>query len=212
VARARRPQGTGEEIANAVTHGLGVLAVLTGAPFLILAAVRHRSAWDVVGSSIFIASMLTLYLSSTLYHALTRPGAKRVFHVLDHGAIYLLIAGTYTPFTLGALRGPWGWTLFGVVWGAAAVGITLKSLRALWHPVLSNVVYLVMGWLALAAARPFWQHVRPAGLLWLLAGGVAYSGGVVFYNSARRYAHALWHVCVLAGTVCHFFSILWYAG
>jgi hemolysin III len=212
VPRAKRPQSTGEEIANSVTHGLGVLAVLTGAPFLILAAVRHHSAWDVVGSSVFLASMLTLYLSSTLYHALTHPGAKRVFHVLDHGAIYLLIAGTYTPFTLGVLRGPWGWSLFGVVWGFAALGITLKALRALWHPVLSNAVYLVMGWVALAAARPFWQHVRPAGLLWLLAGGVAYSGGVVFYNSTRRYSHALWHLCVLAGTVCHFFAVLWYAG
>jgi len=212
VARARRPQSTREEIANAVTHGLGVLAVLTGAPFLVIAAVQRRSAWDVVGSSVFIASMLMLYLASTLYHALTHPGAKRVFHVLDHGAIYLLIAGTYSPFTLGALRGPWGWVLFGVVWGVAAVGITLKALRALWHPVLSNALYLAMGWVALAAARPFWRHVRPAGLLWLLAGGLAYSGGVAFYNSRRRYAHALWHLCVLAGTVCHYFAVLWYAG
>lgn len=210
--RAKRPQTTGEEIANAVTHGLGVLAVLTGAPFLLIAAVQRRSAWDVVGSSVFLASMLTLYLASTLYHALTHPGAKRVFHVLDHGAIYLLIAGTYTPFSLGALRGPWGWTLFGVVWAFAALGITLKARRALWHPLLSNALYLGMGWLALAAARPFWQHVRPVGLLWLLAGGLAYSGGVVVYNSPRRYAHALWHLCVLAGTACHFFAVLWYAG
>ena len=207
-ARAKRPQSPGEEIANSVIHGLGVLAVLAGAPFLILAAVERRSAWDVAGSSVFLASMLILYLSSTLYHALTHPAAKRVFHVLDHGAIYLLIAGTYTPFTLGALRGPWGWTLFGVVWAVAAVGITLKSRRRLGHPLLSNALYLGMGWLVLAAARPFWRQVGPAGLLWLLAGGLAYSGGVLFYTSRRRYAHALWHVCVLAGTVCHFFAVL----
>lgn len=209
--RPKRPQSTGEEIANAVTHGLGVLAVLTGAPFLLVAAVQQRSAWTVVGSCVFLASMLALYLSSTLYHALTHPGAKRVFHVLDHGAIYLLIAGTYTPFTLGALRGPWGWSLFGVVWALAAAGITLKSMNRLWHPRLSNLIYLGMGWVVLAAARPFWRHVGPAGLLWLLAGGVAYSGGVVLYASRRPYAHALWHLCVLAGTVCHFFAVLWYA-
>jgi hemolysin III len=208
----KRPQSTGEEIANSVIHGLGVLAVLTGAPFLIVAAAQRRSAWTVVGSCVFLASMLTLYLSSTLYHALTHPGAKRVFHVLDHGAIYLSIAGTYTPFTLGALRGPWGWSLFGVVWGLAAVGITLKSLDRLWHPRLSNLIYLGMGWVVLGAARPFWQHVGPAGLLWLLVGGLAYSGGVVFYTSRRRHSHALWHLCVLAGTVCHFFAVLWYAG
>jgi hemolysin III len=212
VPHSRRPQSGGEEIANAVTHGLGVLAVLAGAPFLVIAALQRRSAWDVVGSCVFLASMLTLYLSSTLYHALTHPAAKRVFRVLDHGSIYLLIAGTYTPFTLGALRGPWGWTLFGVVWGFAALGITLKSLHALWHPRLSSALYLGMGWLALAAARPFWQHVRPGGLLWLLAGGLAYSGGVAFYASRRRYAHALWHLCVLTGTTCHFFAVLWYAG
>lgn len=210
--RAKRPQTAGEEVANSVIHGLGVLAVLAGAPFLVLAAVERRSAWDVVGASVFLVSMLTLYLSSTLYHALTHPAAKRVFRVLDHGSIYLLIAGTYTPFTLGALRGPWGWTLFGVVWGIAALGITLKALNALWHPRLSSALYLGMGWLVLAAARPFWREVGPAGLLWLLAGGLAYSGGVVFYASPRRYAHALWHVCVLAGTVCHFFAVLWYAG
>jgi hemolysin III len=212
VARAKRPQSTGEEIANSVTHGLGVMAVCVGAPFLILAAVQRRSAWDVAGSSVFLFSMLTLYLSSTLYHALTQPTAKRVFHVLDHGAIYLLIAGTYTPFTLGALRGPWGWALFGVVWAVAILGITLKSMRALSHPLLSNALYLGMGWIVLAAARPFWRHVGPTGLLWLLAGGLAYSGGVYFYTSRWRYAHALWHVCVLAGTVCHFFAVLWYAG
>ncbi len=210
--RAKRPQTTGEEIANSVTHGLGVLAVLTGAPFLLVAAVQRRSAWDVVGSSVFLFSMLTLYLSSTLYHALTHRTAKRVFHVLDHGAIYLLIAGTYTPFTLGALRGPWGWTLFGVVWGLAVLGIVLKSRRALSHPLLSNALYLGLGWIVLAAARPFWREVGPAGLLWLLAGGVAYSGGVYFYTSRWRFAHALWHMCVLAGTVCHFFAVLWYAG
>ncbi len=204
-------QTRNEEIANSISHGVGVIAVLTGAPFLILAAVHHRSPWDIVGVSVFIFSMLVLYFASTIYHAHTNPTVKQVFRVLDHGAIYVLIAGTYTPFTLGALRGPWGWTLFGIVWGIAAIGITLKSLNALWHPVLSNVIYLSMAWVAVFAAKPFWQHVHLGGVAWLLAGGVAYCGGIVFFNSKKKYAHFIWHLCVIAGTVCHYFAVLWYA-
>ena len=210
LAMSERPQSLGEEIANSVSHGVALIAAIIGAPFLIIAA-RDYGAANIVGASVFAATMILLYLTSTLYHAL-RPGRlKLLFRKLDHSAIYFFIAGSYTPFALGALGGPWGWTLFGVVWGFAALGITLKALRALWHPVLSSALYLGMGWLVLAAARPFWREVGPAGLLWLLAGGLAYSGGVVFYASTRRYAHALWHVCVLAGTVCHFFAVLWYA-
>ncbi len=204
-------QSQNEEIANSISHGVGVIAVLTGAPFIILAAINQRSAWDIVGVSVFVFSMLVLYFASTIYHALRNPTAKRVFRVLDHGSIYLLIAGTYTPFTLGALRGPWGWTLFGLVWGIAIIGITLKSLNTLWHPVLSNAIYLSMAWLAVIAAKPFWDNVHFGGVAWLLAGGIAYSGGVFFFNSEKRYAHLWWHLCVITGTVCHYFAVLWYA-
>lgn len=207
----RHVQSRTEEIANSISHGVGVIAVLTGAPFIILAAVHQRSAWDIVGVSIFVFSMLVLYFASTIYHAHTNPTVKYVFRILDHGAIYLLIAGTYTPFTLGPLRGPWGWTLFGLVWGIAIIGIVLKSLNALWHPVLSNAVYLSMAWLAVIAAKPFWDHIHLGGVSWLLAGGIAYSGGIFFFNSKRKYAHLWWHLCVIAGTVCHYFAVLLYA-
>jgi hemolysin III len=209
---ASRVQTRGEEIASSISHGAGIVAVIVGAPFLIMASVHHHSAWTVVGSSVFLLSMLVLYSASTIYHAHTDPRIKQIFRVLDHGAIYILIAGTYTPFTLGALRGGWGWALFGVVWGLAAVGITLKARRALWHPILSAVFYLAMGWLIVIAINPFWHRVRHGGLLWLLAGGIAYTGGIIFYGSKRKYAHLIWHLCVIAGTACHFFAVLWYAG
>lgn len=207
----KRIQTLGEEIANSVSHGAGVIAVIVGAPFLILAAVHHHSPFSIVGTSVFIASMLILYSVSSLYHAITNPTAKRVFRILDHGAIYILIAGTYTPFAIGPLRGPWGWTLFGVLWGLAAAGVTLKATNALWHPVLSAMLYLLMGWALLFVIHPFWQQVSHAALLWLLAGGICYSGGVVFFASQKKYAHFVWHLCVIGGTVCHYFAVLWFA-
>lgn len=207
-----RPQSRGEEIANSISHGIGFLASLVGAPFLIVSAVRQGSAWNVVGVSVFVTSMLLLYLSSTLYHALPQERVKRLFRIFDHGAIYLLIAGTYTPFTLGVLRGGWGWTLFGLVWGMAILGITLKVARGVQRPVLSTVLYLAMGWLIVIAVRPLWQHVQLPGLLWLAAGGLFYTGGVGFYAAKRvRYSHLVWHFFVLAGTACHYFAILWYS-
>ena len=207
-----RRQSRGEEIANSISHGVGFLASLVGAPFLIVATVRDGSAWNVVGASIFVASMALLYLSSTLYHALPQERVKRVFRIFDHGAIYLLIAGTYTPFTLGVLRGGWGWTLFGLVWGMAVLGITLKAVGRIQRPVLSTVLYLGMAWLIVIAVRPLWQNVRLPGLIWLAAGGLFYTGGVGFYAAKRiRYSHLVWHFFVLAGTACHYFAILWYA-
>jgi hemolysin III len=207
-----RPQSRGEEIANSISHGVGFLASLVGAPFLIVATVREGSTWNVVGASIFVASMLMLYLSSTLYHALPQERVKRVFWVFDHGSIYLLIAGTYTPFTLGVLRGGWGWTLFGLVWGMAVLGITLKASGRLRRPIVSTLLYLGMAWLIVIAVRPLWQHVQLPGLLWLAAGGLFYTGGVGFYVAKRvRYSHLVWHFFVLAGTACHYFAILWYA-
>lgn len=207
-----RPQSLGEEIANSVSHGIGLLAALVGAPVLLLAVVRDGTRANVVGAAVFVATTVLLYLASTLYHAVPHGRAKSVFRTLDHGAIFLLIAGTYTPFTLGVLRGTWGWLLFGLVWSLAVVGVLLRVTGVLRHPVLSTSLYLTMGWLALIAVRPLWLHVPPAGLLWLLAGGLSYTAGVAFFAARRlRYAHFIWHLWVLTGTGCHFFAVLWYA-
>ncbi len=209
---AERQQSLGEEIANSVSHGVGLVAALSVAPLLIAHAARQGGNEAAVGASVFAASMVLLYCASTLYHALPRNKAKRVFRVIEHGAIFLLIAGTYTPFTLGVLRGPWGWTLFGVVWGLAVIGITLKAVAGVRHPILSTAVYVAMGWLMVIAVRPLWLRVPPLGLLLLLAGGLAYTAGVAFFAAKRlRYAHFVWHLCVLAGTTCHCFAVLWYA-
>lgn len=207
-----RAQSLGEEIANAVSHGVGLLAAVIASPFLIIVAARRGGPAVVVGASVFAAAMVLLYLTSTLYHALPRSRAKRVLRVLDHGAIFLLIAGTYTPFTLGVLRGGWGWTMFGLVWGLAVLGISLKAVAGLRYPVLSTCLYIGMGWLAIIAIRPLWTHTPPAGLVWLVAGGVAYTAGVAFYAvDRRRYMHFVWHLFVLAGSACHFVAVLNYA-
>jgi hemolysin III len=209
--RGRVPS-LGEEIANSVSHGVGVVAALAATPFLVLGAARRGGAFAIVGASVFAGTTVVLYVASTLYHALPRNRAKRVFRVIDHSAIFILIAGTYTPFALGALRGGWGWTLFGVVWGLAVLGITLKFVAGIRYPRLSTTLYLAMGWLALIAIRPLWVHVPVAGWLWLIAGGLAYTAGIAFYAAERvRYGHFVWHLFVLLGTVCHFFAVLWYA-
>jgi len=206
-----RLQTHGEEIANSVSHGIGFLAAVAVTPLLVVAAIPH-GAGSIVGVSIFAVTMAALYLTSTLYHALPRARAKRVFRVLDHGAIFLLIAGTYTPFTLGILRGGWGWALFGAIWGLALAGVIFKAVVAFRYPIISTAIYVAMGWLALIAVQPLWQRMPPQGFLWLLAGGLAYTGGVAFYAAKRvRYSHFAWHLCVLAGTTCHFFAVIWYA-
>ncbi len=208
----KRTQSVGEEIANSVSHGVGLLAAVAVAPLLVVAAVQRGNAAQIVGASIFGATMVLLYLTSTLYHALPGNKTKRVFRVLDHGAIFLLIAGTYTPFTLGVLRGTWGWTLFGLVWGLALAGVLLKAVGGVRYPKLSTCLYLAMGWLVLIAVKPLWHNVPTSGLLWLLAGGIAYTAGVTFYASKRvRYSHFVWHLFVIAGTACHFVAVLWYA-
>lgn len=207
-----RHQSLGEEIANSVSHGVGLIAALAASPFLVVSAVRQGDAARIVGASVFVAAMVLLYLTSTLYHALPRTRAKRVFRVLDHASIFILIAGTYTPFTLGVLRGGWGWTLFGLVWGLAVLGITLKAVARTRFPVLSTCLYVGMGWLALIAIRPLWMRMPAPGLVWLLAGGIAYTAGVAFYAADRlRYVHFVWHLFVMAGTVCHFVAVLNYA-
>ncbi len=207
-----RPQSPGEEIANSVSHGVGLVAALVAVPILIVAAVRRGGAVGIVGASVFAGTMVLLYLASTLYHALPENKTKRMFQVLDHGAIFLLIAGTYTPFTLGVLRGGWGWTLFGLVWGLAVLGIVLKIVGGIRIPWLSTCLYLGMGWLVLIAVRPLWVRMPLSGLTWLVAGGLAYTAGVAFFAAERlRYSHFIWHLFVLTGTCCHFFAVLWYA-
>lgn len=211
--RPRREQSLGEEIANSISHGAGLLAACVGIPVLIVHAVRHGDAAFIAACSLFSVTIVLMYFASTLYHALPVGKAKRVFKVLDHSSIYLLIAGTYTPFTLGVLRGPWGWTLFGIVWGLAVAGVALKASGKASNPILSTAVYLLMGWVVVIAADPMFARVPTAGLLWLLAGGLCYTGGVVFFatDSQLRYGHLAWHLFVLAGTVCHYFAVLWYA-
>jgi hemolysin III len=212
-ARSRRAQTSGEEIANSVSSGVGLLAIIAGIPLLLSSAIEHGSGWNLAGTIIFAGAMVSLYLASTIYHALPEGSIKQLFHLLDHSAIYVLIAGTYTPFTLGAMRGGWGWALFCLVWILAIAGILFKVFGGLRYQRLSIITYLGMGWLALAAARLFWLHVQFPGLLWLFAGGIAYTAGVVFYAAKRLpYNHFIWHLFVIAGTACHFCAVLWYAG
>jgi len=212
VASIRRPQTSGEEIANSVSSGVGLLAVIAGIPLLVDSAIRRRSEFSLVGTIIFAGAMVSLYLASTIYHAVPEGRIKQFFHLLDHSAIYVLIAGTYTPFALGAMRGVWGWALFGVVWSMAILGISFKLFGGLKHQRLSILTYLGMGWLALFAIRLFWLHVQLPGLLWIFAGGLAYTAGVLFYAAKRLpYNHFVWHLFVIAGTACHFCAVLWYA-
>ena len=210
---SRREQSQGEEIANSISHGIALVATLVGTPFLIMHAARQGAAGLIVGASIFSATAILLYLSSTLYHALPLGNAKRVFRVIEHSAIFFLIAGTYTPFTLGVLRGPWGWSLLGLEWGLAVAGVVLKAFEKISHPILSTGLYLLMGWLIILAVDPLLARVPTAGLLWLLAGGLSYTAGVAFFatDSRLQNGHLIWHLFVMNGTACHYFSVLWYA-
>lgn len=207
-----RPQSLGEELANSVSHGVGAMAALAALPVLVMAAQQRGDTVAIVGASVFGATMLLLYLASTLFHALPGGRAKRVFQVLDHSAIYLLIAGTYTPFTLGVLRGERGWALFGVVWSLAVAGIVFKALGGVRCTTLSTWLYLAMGWGVVIAAKAVWTLVPGWGLFWLVAGGVAYTAGALFFMAERiRYFHFVWHLFVVAGTACHFVAVLRYA-
>lgn len=207
----KREQALGEEIASAVSHGVGFLGALAVTPILILSAL-HAGAAAVVGACIFGATMIVLYLASTLYHAFPQSRTKRLFKIFDHGAIFLLIAGTYTPFTLGLLRGAWGWSLFGIVWGLAIFGVIVKSIGGANSSKLSTGLYLAMGWLAIVAVKPLWLNMPAWGLFWLLAGGIMYSAGVLFFVADRiRYSHFIWHLFVLAGTACHVVAVLAFA-
>jgi hemolysin III len=200
----------GDILANTITHGVGALLAIAGAVYLIVAS-AHGSTWVVVSCSIFAGTLVLVYLCSTLYHSLVRTRARHIFHVLDHGAIYLLIAGTYTPFTLVSLRGPVGWTLFGIVWALAIAGVIFKSFAVGQFQVASAAVYLFQGWIVIFAARPLMHAISPHGLAWICAGGLAYTFGIVFFALDRiPYFHAAWHLFVLAGSVAHYFAILFY--
>lgn len=200
-----------EEIANSISHGLGLVLAIVAVPILVLAAVRGGSAPFVVGVSVFGGTMVLLYLASTLYHSLTHEAAKAICRVFDHTAIFLLIAGTYTPFSLGVLRGPWGWSLLAAVWALAIIGITLKINKRTRHSRITIPLYVIMGWLAIVAVKPIVMLIPLPGIVLIFAGGIAYTGGLAFFAAQRlRYNHFIWHLFVIAGTTCHFFAVLWY--
>lgn len=206
------PPSREEELANCLSHALGLVAALVAVPFLIALAVEKGQPWFVVGAGVFAASVVLLYAGSTLYHALPAGRAKNASRVLDHCAIYLLIAGTYTPFALGPLRDVWGGTLIGVVWTFAAVGVAFEIVDRGRHPRLSLLLYLAMGWLVVGAIRPLWLRLAPAGFFWLIAGGLAYTVGTRFYaHKSLPYGHFVWHLFVLTGTACHFVAVFYAA-
>jgi len=213
LAESVHEKSRGEEIANSVSHGIGLIAALVIAPFFIVDAVRGGDTGFIVGASLFAVTVIMLYLASTLYHVLPIGEYKRLLRVFDHATIYLLIAGTYSPFTLGVLSGAWGWTLLVLVWVLAITGVTLKVLNRLSHPIISTSLYLFMGWLILVAVKPLYERVPLPGILWIVAGGVAYTAGVAFFafDSRLRYGHFIWHLFVMTGTACHYIAVLRYA-
>jgi hemolysin III len=210
---ADRPTPTrSEETANSISHGLGLIAAIAAFPVLVLTAMEDGDAKFIVGASVFAASMVLLYLASTLYHSVSHEPTKRIFRLLDHSAIFLLIAGTYTPFTLGVLRGPWGWSLLATVWSLATIGLIIKVTYGTRYKWATMTLYVGMGWLALIAAKPILMHVPLPGILLVVAGGLAYTSGLGFFAAHRlRYHHFIWHLFVILGTTCHFFAVLWYA-
>lgn len=206
-----RAQTRGEEIANSVSHGIGLLAALVALPVLVIGAAPHGTS-AMVGAGIFGVTMALLYLTSTLYHAMARDRVKHFFRILDHGAIYLLIAGTYTPFTLNVLPAPWGWRMFALVWTLAVIGVVLKATPGPRRPILSTLLYIGMGWLIVIAIRPLLASMPLAGLWWLLGGGLAYTGGTIVYAMRRLpYGHFIWHLFVMTGSACHYVAVLLYA-
>ncbi|MDS4042474.1 MAG: hemolysin III family protein [Candidatus Competibacter sp.] len=196
---------------NSISHLVGAVAALVGLVIVVVVAARQGDPWKIVSFSVYGATLFSLYTISTLYHSL-RGRAKRIFRKLDHLSIYFLIAGTYTPFTLVTLRGAWGWTIFGIIWGLALVGIGLEALPQKGNRVLSVVVYMLMGWLVLVALEPLLQALPPAGFIWLLLGGICYTGGLAFYmfDEKVRHFHGVWHLFVLAGSISHYVTILFY--
>ena len=200
-----------DEIASALTHGLGAVAALAGGAVLITLAAIHGDGWQLGASIVFGVSLLLLYVASTLYHSIQHPVAKGRLKVFDHCAIYVLIAGTYTPFTLVTLQGSWGWTLFGLIWVLAAAGIVFQVFFVYRFKILATIAYVLMGWLAVFAVRPLLDALPAGGFAWLLAGGIVYTVGALFYLLKRLpYNHAIWHFFVLGGSACHYVAVLLY--
>jgi hemolysin III len=200
-----------EEIANGITHGIGVLLSIAGLIVLVVLASTRGDAWCVVSCSLYGASMILLYTASTLYHSFREPRIKRFFRIVDHCSIYLLIAGSYTPFTLVTLRGSWGYSLFGTIWGLALAGIVFKLFFTGRFNKTSTAIYILMGWIAVVAIKPILESIPRGGLILLFAGGLAYTSGVIFYAMKKvPYHHAVWHLFVLGGSTCHFFAVLFY--
>jgi len=202
-------QTLGEEIANSITHGTGVALSIAALVILVVFAAKRSDAFKVVSFSIYGATMIILYLASTLYHAFPQPNVKRFFRILDHSSIFLLIAGTYTPVMIGTIRGGWGWTFFGIIWALAIIGINLKIFAMGKLKVLSTIIFIFMGWMVVIAVHPIKQATNHAFLMWMLIGGLAYTLGVVFYAWKKLpYHHSIWHLFVLGGSICHFFGML----
>lgn len=209
--RSRIEYSPAEEMANRITHGFGAAASLAGTIVLIVVAALNGSAWQAVSFSIYGASLIFLYAASTLYHSVRQPRLKHLFRIVDHAAIFALIAGTYTPFLLLNLRGGWGWSLFGIIWGLALLGIGFKAFHIRRLPKISVVFYVAMGWLCVIAMQEMLTQIPLGALIWLGAGGVCYTGGIIFYGWKRLpYNHAIWHLFVLGGSACHYFAILLY--
>jgi len=203
----------GEEIANCLSHGIGFVAILVAAPFLIVHAAERGGTTGLIGASVFALTAAAMYLASAIYHALPRNRTKEFFRLVDHAAIYLLIAGTYTPFTLGVLRGTVGSGLFALVWTMAIAGVLWKLVSGVRYKRVSTVLYVAMGWVGVIAVKPLLELMPTEGILWLLAGGLGYTFGVPFYAAHKvRYSHFVWHLFVLAGTSCHFVAVLAYSG
>src|ERR1700742_1029745 len=200
-----------EELANSITHGIGLALSVAGFVVLLVLSITKGNTWHIIGCSVFGITLILSYLASTLYHSLHRSNFTHVLQILDHSAIYLLIAGTYTPFTLVSLRGVWGWTLFGLVWTFAITGIIFKFIHGDRFKVLSTIGYVALGWVAVIAIKPLFAAVPIGGMAWILAGGLFYTVGVIFFAWKRLpFSHAVWHVFVMAGSICHYIAVLLY--
>ncbi len=207
-----KEQSEKEELANAISHAVGLIAAIIAAPFLIYYSATHGDMFAVIGTTVFIITAMTLYLTSTLYHAVRHGKWKKILQMADHVAIFLLIAGTYTPFTLGVLHGTFGWIMFGLIWLMAITGIVFKLITGVKNIKIWVAFYLVMGWLIIIAIKPLLDAMALSGLLWIAAGGAAYTIGVIFYTMPqRKYTHFIWHLFVLAGTAFHFVAVMFHS-
>jgi len=201
-----------EELFNSLTHGLAAVFSIVALVAMVVFASYDKSPWKIVSCAIYGLTMVLLFVSSTLYHAFKLPKVKDFFHIMDHSSIFLLIAGTYTPFLLATdLRGPLGWSMFGIIWGCAVIGVILKAFLTGKFKIASTIIYLLMGWIIIFAMKSLWSAIEPAGFFWLVAGGLLYSLGIIFYlNKKLKYSHAVWHLFVFAASACHFVSVMFY--